>query len=67
MYEIKVEKECGCLRKENKIFPSFTELEHARKFAREIADEYNERFCNQHVFGIELRNGEVHIVFGPNI
>jgi hypothetical protein len=67
MYEIKVEKECGCLRKENKDFPCFKELEDARRFAREIAEDYNKRFCNKHVFGIELKDKEVHIVFGPNI
>lgn len=67
MYEIVVPNQCGCYRKYcNGRFEKFNDKDEAVKYARKIAQEMTETYCQKHCFGVEVVDKKIHITMGPN-
>ena len=63
MFNIRIDKECGCFRRsnfENNI--QFDNREDALKEAEAMTEDMNDTFCNKHEFSLEAQGNEFIII-----
>ena len=59
MYKVIIERECGCIRRENMAMESsFTDKDDALIEASELARKMNDDFCGKHQFGVRQEGEE---------
>ena len=62
MYKVIIERECGCIRRENMAMESsFTDKDDALIEAGELARKMNDDLCGKHQFGVR-QEGEDFLI-----
>jgi len=62
MYKVIIERECGCIRRENMAMEStFTDRDDALIEAGELARKMNDDLCGKHQFGVR-QEGEDFLI-----
>ena len=67
MFNVKIEKECGCFKRSGmKTIKTFENRDDAMLEAKEWAEEMNETFCKKHSFNVVEEGNDLIIKVGMN-
>ncbi len=67
MYNVKIEKECGCFKRSGmESLKTFQSKDDAMIEAKAWAEEMNETFCKKHVFNVAEEGNDLIIKVSMN-